>query len=135
MVLHEHELAYGLLRITLGINIMLHGIVRWRGGLRAFSRVLTSDFSNMPLPPILVARFGWVLPILETLIGSLLIPGVFTLPILLAGTLLLNILVIGKCLQSDWQTASLQLIYLACYVALIWLAGANHYSLDHALRY
>ncbi|WP_338874367.1 DoxX family protein [Spirosoma sp. SC4-14] len=133
MSVNEPELAYGLFRIGLGTNILLHGIVRWRKGLRTFSRTLTSDFSSAPLPPILVSLFGWILPIMETLIGSLLIPGIFTLPTLLAGTLLLNMLIIGKCLQSDWPTASLQLIYLVCYVALIWLTNANRYSLDYAL--
>lgn len=124
------SIAYGLLRLALGLNILLHGLVRWRSGRQAFSEALVRDFSNTPLPARWVARFGLGLPVLETAIGVLLTLGLFTQWTLLVGASLMLLLLVGKCLQADWQTASLQLIYVAFYALLIGLLTANQYALD-----
>ena len=123
-------LAYGLLRLALGLNILLHGIVRWRAGRWAFGQSLMTDFANTPLPSKLVLAFGQTLPIAETLIGGLLVVGLFTLPALVAGTGLLIVLLFGTCLRADWPTATFQMVYVALYTALIGLIGANRFAID-----
>jgi hypothetical protein len=42
--------AYGLLRVTLGLNICLHGVVRWIKGLYSFAESLVPMFAKNPLP-------------------------------------------------------------------------------------
>lgn len=125
-----YELAYGLLRLALGSNILLHGLVRWQAGRRQFSQGLVNDFARTLLPSTWVSTFGLALPIVEILIGSLLVAGLFTAPALLVGALLMNLLLVGKCLQADWPTASLQMIYVGFYAVLLWLLPANRYALD-----
>ena len=42
--------AYALLRFTLGLNICLHGIVRWIAGSGNFAQPLVTTFQKTPLP-------------------------------------------------------------------------------------
>ena len=43
-------LSYAFLRIALGLNICMHGIVRWTAGLRSFAETLLAMFQKTPLP-------------------------------------------------------------------------------------
>jgi len=49
---HGFTLAYALLRITLGINIALHGISRTLAGPGTFVASLTKQFAATPLPEL-----------------------------------------------------------------------------------
>lgn len=40
--------AYVLLRVTLGLNICLHGVVRWTKGLHSFAESLVPYFRKSP---------------------------------------------------------------------------------------
>ena len=56
------RLSYALLRIALGLNICLHGFVRWTVGLRSFAESLLPMFQKTPLPGWSVYTFGYMLP-------------------------------------------------------------------------
>jgi hypothetical protein len=43
-------LSNALLRIALGLNICLHGVVRWSAGLTDFAESLVPMFQKTPLP-------------------------------------------------------------------------------------
>ena len=77
--------AYGLLRVTLGLNICLHGVVRWIKGLYSFAESLVPMFGKTPLPPWSVYDFLYILPILEALVGAGVLFGLETRRMLLAG--------------------------------------------------
>ena len=62
--------AYALLRFTLGLNICLHGIVRWIAGSGNFAQPLVTMFQKTPLPAWSVYGFGFALPAMEALIGA-----------------------------------------------------------------
>lgn len=126
----DNHLAFLLLRVALGANILLHGVVRLRVGSRKFSESMVKDFANTPLPPQMVAIFGYSLPTIESVIGLLLLIGLFTQLTLFAGGLLIVMLLFGKSLQSDWQTVSFQMIYVLIYFILLWLRAANYFSVD-----
>ena len=47
----------------------LHGVVRWTAGLTNFAGSLVPMFQKTPLPLWSVYSFGYVLPIVEALVG------------------------------------------------------------------
>ncbi len=125
----EAELAYLILRLGLGLNILFHGIVRLQNG-EGFKDSLEKEFENTFLPQALLKVFGFILPILETIIGFFLSIGLFTEFTLISGTVLIFILMFGKSLKNDWQVVSLQMIYVAFYAGLEFLYEFNSISLD-----
>ncbi len=127
------SLAYVLLRITLGINVSLHGISRLMAGSALFASSLTKQFGGTILPHFAVQTFGYVLPWAEAIIGILLFFGIFTRVALVAGALLMAALTFGTCLLQDWNVAGLQLIYAVVYFILIAGARYNALSVDSLL--
>ena len=124
--------AYVLLRVTLGLNICLHGVVRWTKGLHSFAESLAPLFAKTPLPPWSVYGFGYVLPVLEALVGAAILFGLQTRRTLLGGSILMLVLMFGSSLREDWPTVGIQLIYLLVYCILI--AGARFDGLKSTSR-
>ena len=130
---NDFALAYALLRVTLGINIAIHGISRIVAGPAAFVAGLTKQFAGTPLPHFAVQGFGYVLPWAEALIGLLALFGAFTRAALIAGALLIAVLTFGSTLHQDWDVAGLQLIYATVYFLLLALRRYNAFSVDGLL--
>jgi thiosulfate dehydrogenase [quinone] large subunit len=125
----EVELAYLMLRLGLGLNILLHGMVRLLHR-ESFKVAVEKEFENTFLPQNILNVFVFTLPILETIIGFFLSIGLFTEVALVIGTLLIFILMFGKSLKNDWQVVSLQMIYVAFYAGLEFLYEFNSISVD-----
>jgi len=70
----HRELAYALLRLTLGIVFLFAGIGKFRGGLGSFAGGMLQQFSGK-LPAVLVEPFAYTLPIAETTLGALILLG------------------------------------------------------------
>ena len=128
------RLAYPLLRITLGINIGLHGISRILAGPASFVATLTKQFASTPLPHFAVQGFGFTLPWLEATIGLLILFGALTRVALLAGAVLIAVLTFGSSLHQDWDIVGIQLTYAVVYFILISLQRYNAFSLDGLLH-
>jgi thiosulfate dehydrogenase [quinone] large subunit len=126
-------LAFLLLRLTLGLNICMHGASRLAAGPAAFANSLVPMFQNTALPAWSVHIFGLILPWAEAILGFLLLIGFCTWFALVCGALLILVLTFGTTLHQDWSTAGVQLIYAAVYAALLALARWNDYSLDRLL--
>ncbi|MGC1298079.1 MAG: DoxX family protein [Alloacidobacterium sp.] len=124
------SLAYLLVRATLGINVLTHGVVRILSGPEHFASMLGQAFYATPLPQWLVVCFGYSLPWIEAVIGIFVLFGLFTRFFLAAGALLILVLTVGAGLRQDWDITGLQLIYAAVYAMLIAFSSANHYSID-----
>jgi thiosulfate dehydrogenase [quinone] large subunit len=127
---NDLSVAYALLRITLGINIALHGISRILAGPASFVSSLTRQFHGTVLPHFAVQGFGYALPWLEALTGLLILFGALTRVALIAGGLLIVLLTFGSTLHQDWDIAGLQLIYALVYFVLIGLRQYNSWSVD-----
>jgi thiosulfate dehydrogenase [quinone] large subunit len=125
--------AYLLLRVTIGVNICVHGISRIIGGPPAFAHSLVTLFHQTFLPEWAVFVFGLVLPWLEAIFGLLVLTGLRTRMALIAGSILLIALAFGSNLRQDWESAGLQLIYASIYAALLAFRDKNTYSLDTLL--
>ncbi len=115
----NNQLAQLVIRIGLGINMLMHGLVRIPK-LSAFVTKTSADFASTLLPPILTKAFLFTLPFIELVAGILiLVGGQFGKWGYLLGGILMGALLFGTTLKEDWSGAGNQLIYvIAFYLAL-----------------
>ena len=130
----DGDLAYLLLRATIGMNILGHGLARIFSGPDQFASTLAASFRSTPLAAALVIQFASALPWIEGTIGLLVLIGLFNRLALSAGAALIIILTFGATLHQDWDSAGLQLIYAAVYAALLALSNRNAYSADALIQ-
>ena len=126
--------AYALLRFTLGLNICLHGIVRWIAGSGNFAQSLVTMFQKTPLPAWSVYGFGLALPTMEAFIGAAVAIGFRTRVALFAGTVLMLVLMFGTSLRQDWATVGIQLNYSLIYCLLLAGIRFDFYGADSLLH-
>jgi thiosulfate dehydrogenase [quinone] large subunit len=113
--LRDAALSYTLLRVALGLNVCLHGVVRWAAGLRSFAESLGPTL----LPAWSIYSFGCVLPIIEALVGFCVLFGFQTKRALISGSVLMLVLTFGSTLRQDWSTVGIQLMYSLVYSLLL----------------
>lgn len=126
-------LPYAFLRIALGLNICMHGIVRWATGLRSFAESLLPIFQKTPMPPWSVYSFGYWLPIVEATVGACVLFGFQTRRALISGAVLMLVLTFGSTLRQDWPTVGIQLTYSVVYSLLLAGIRFNSYSVDRLI--
>jgi thiosulfate dehydrogenase (quinone) large subunit len=126
---HDRKVAYLLLRFTLGLSIFMHGLVRLPH-LSAFADGLAKLFAGTFLAAAIVYAFGVSLVFVETIVGLLILLGLWTRWSLLLGALTMAALVFGTALRSDWDTLAIQMLYAFIYSALIATREHNAYSVD-----
>ena len=125
-------IAYTILRLSFGANILLHGLSRILNGRPAFLAYLNHYFEHAHLVSAgMLPVFGAILPWVETTLGLLLMLGLFTRFALIAGGLAMLVLVIGTNLAQDWIVSGLQLIYVFIYYYLLVHIDENGVSVDH----
>lgn len=130
----EAQLAYGIFRLTLGINILIHGAGRIFGtGAAEFAAKTSAEFAGTALPAGLVHLFLVVLPFAEAVLGAMITLGLFSRWALALGALLITALVFGTSMRSDWNIVGIQMIYAIIYYLLLTNLRHNRFSLD-ALR-
>jgi len=130
---HDAALAHGLARVGLGINIAMHGYTRLPG-VAGFANNLVKQFASTLLPGPVVYITGYGIAIGEAALGTLLFFGVFVRPALSIGALLMLLLLFGSTLIQQWEVASIQMIYIAFYAALLATASYDRFSVDRLLR-
>jgi thiosulfate dehydrogenase [quinone] large subunit len=127
-------IAYTILRLSFGANILLHGLSRVLNGRPAFLAYLNHYFEHAHLIPAgMLPVFAAVLPWVETALGLLLMLGLFSRFTLIAGALVMTGLVIGTNLAQDWLVSGLQLPYCFIYYYLLIHLEQNSISLDAAM--
>jgi thiosulfate dehydrogenase [quinone] large subunit len=127
--------AYTILRVSFGLNIMLHGVSRLLAGHAAFLAYLTHYFEKAPfIPASTLPAFASVLPWVETTLGLLLVLGIATRFSLIVGAIVITCLVIGTNLAQDWVVSGLQLIYAFLYYYLLAHYKENLLSIDGVLH-
>jgi thiosulfate dehydrogenase [quinone] large subunit len=119
MRLHNFELAFVLGRLLLGLNFLLHGIVK--------------EFAAASLPPGLVSAYATALPFVEGGIGLLLVLGLFTRPALVAAMLVIMSLVFGSSLLEKWSLVGDQMLYGLYIITLVLHLQRNRLCLDPIL--
>lgn len=128
------SIAHALLRVTLGLNILIHGVSRILMGVHNFAAMIVPMFDKTPLPTWSVQSFALTLPWAEFLIGFFILLGLRTRIALIAGSLLTLALTFGVCLRQDWANAELLMVYAFIYATLLALCSVDVYSADGFLR-
>jgi thiosulfate dehydrogenase (quinone) large subunit len=126
----NHQIAYGLFRLTLGLNLFFHGFIRILVGRQAFVAQTEKLFTNTFLPMWQVHLFLSILPFLEVPIGLFMALGLFTMWALIGGALLMMVLIFGTATHQDWNTVGTQTLYGLFYYFLISRMQDNCFSLD-----
>jgi len=129
MNLNNFELAFVLGRLLLGVNFLMHGLVRIPK-LAVFRAGILKEFAAAPLPPALVSLFATVLPFVEGGIGLLLVLGLFTRPALVAAMLVIASLVFGSSLLEKWSLVGDQMVYGLFILTLVLHLQRNRLCLD-----
>jgi len=126
----NQSLAYLLLRLTLGLNMGMHGLTRILAGPAQFAATLPPEFQKTFLPSAAVYAFGLATPFIELVLGLALFLGLATRYALIAGILWIMILTFGTTLRQDWSASGLQLTYALLYAILLAFLDRNRYALD-----
>ena len=126
----HREIAYALLRLTLGIVFLFAGIGKLMGGLGHFVGTMNQQFSGK-LPAAIVMPFAYVLPFGEVTVGALIVLGLFTrVGLTLSGLLLIG-LTFGTVMLGDFPTVAHNVQYGLVNFVLLWLADLDRFSIDH----
>ena len=128
------EIAYALLRITVGVMFLFFGVGKLIRGLSGFVSGVEERFAESWLPQALVTPFAYVLPFAEIAIGGLLILGLFTAAALTAAAVLMMALTFGTVAEPDPATTARNVNYALILFVLLFLIRSNGYSADRALR-
>lgn len=125
--------AFLLLRFATAASVLGHGLVRLPK-LSAFSNWLVNSFEKSMLPRILVVPFSYVLPLAEFTVGLLLLTGLFTIPVLIAGSIIMIVLIFGTAMIENWEALPSQLIHVAFYAMLLQFSQYNDWALDNLFK-
>lgn len=128
----NRNLAYALMRITMGINFFGHGMVRLPK-IPTFRSGIVEMFKDSVIPEPIVYGFGTVLPVVEFIIGILLIIGLYTRKTLTAGAIVMIILIFGTCSIEKFEYAGGEMLYAFMYFFLIFYLEYNYFSVDNKL--
>ncbi len=126
----DASIAYAILRLTFGVNIMFRGIMRLYITTDVFTGDLLKQFSTTPMPTMPVVMLGHTLPYIETVVGLLLILGLVTRGALIVGGLMMTMLMFGIMIQMNFQIAFLQLSYALIFAILLAFRSYNLLSVD-----
>ncbi len=122
--------AYALFRMSLGMDIFMHGFTRILTGVGAFVGQTEKPFVHTIIPMPVVHYFLTILPYLEFAIGALLILGLFTMEAAIAGASVMMILIFGMGSRQEWGNVGNEMVYAAWYFLLIAFNENNWLCLD-----
>lgn len=120
--------TYFLARLPIGMSFLGHGLARIPR-LSEFANGMVGGFTGTWLPQTLVLVFGYILPIVELLLGLALLAGVAMRKSSAFGVILMCVLIFGSSLQASWSSVATQMFY-GLYFSLLYLfADYNGYAL------
>ena len=126
-------LGYFVLRLSLGVDMIMHYVVRTWGVSQDFVPVTEKMFVGNLLPMSWVHYFLTYLPYFEGVLGVLLILGLLSRWAITAEGLLVTVLMFGTALRSDWTVVSHQMIYILFVFLLLATEQYDYFSIDSML--
>jgi thiosulfate dehydrogenase [quinone] large subunit len=126
-------LGYFILRLSLGVDMLMHYVVRTWGISQDFVPVTEKMFVGNLLPMSWVHYFLTYLPYLEGVLGVLLLLGLWSRWALTVEGLLVSVLLFGTALRSDWTVVSHQMIYILFVFILLAVEQYDYFSVDALL--
>ena len=122
--------AYCILRLTVGFVFLMYGIGKLIEGVNEFTAGLEKQFAETFLPGTLITLFGIALPFLETLIGILLIFGLFTRYAIAFAGLLMIVLTTGLAVVGNPEGVGHNLVYSFILFGLLYYNEDNRWAID-----
>ena len=126
----DKRLAYLVLRLALGANMLIHGVGRLGANYEKFVAQTVDQFVKSPIPALSVSIFAHIIPFLETAIGLLLVLGLATRFVSVIGGLVMVNLIFGMGILQKWDIVGIQMMYVLFYFLLLFLIEWNRYSVD-----
>ncbi|HMR20053.1 MAG TPA: DoxX family protein [Sphingobacterium sp.] len=111
--------SFLFLRLPMAISLLGHGLVRLPK-LTTFAEGMVSSMEVSMLPAVLIRPFGYVLPIVEALLGLTLLMGFQIRYTLYASLALMSILVLGSSSVENWGAVQAQLVHAIYLFGLLW---------------
>lgn len=115
----NEQIGYLIFRLTMGVNMFVHGANRIFGDWKGFVDGIVERFQATILPEVLTMGFAWSIPVIEFAVGVLLILGILTRYALALGGLLIIGLMFGMCLLQKWSVVGDQLLYAVAFFLLL----------------
>jgi thiosulfate dehydrogenase (quinone) large subunit len=128
----RREIAYALLRVTLGVMFLFFGIGKFTAGISNVAAGMQQSFAGK-LPSVLLVPFTYILPFAEVAIGLMLLLGFLNVVGLILAAVLMIALVFGMVLQGEAPTVANNVLYALLIFILLWFADYNRFSLDRLL--
>lgn len=128
----NQQIAYFLARVTLGVNFLIHGLVRLPK-LKEFANGVINGFKGTMLPEILVLPFAYAIPIVELILGIMLLLGFLTRKALIASAILMIFLIAGSALKEDWGVVGTQMVYALYIFFLMFYFDYDKWSLSRRI--
>ena len=125
-------LTYLFARLLIGMSMFGHGFVRVFD-LTGFADKMTKGFEDTLLPEALVHPSMVALPILELVVGVLLLVGAKTKLATVIGLVIMLALIFGSSMQQNWSAVPVQLFHGLFLLGILLFLPYNKYSLDAKL--
>lgn len=126
MNLSDKEWGYFTLRLTLGVNMFMHGLPRIVGGLGNFVEKMAPEFENGLIPFSLAKITLYAIPIVELILGAMMLIGFQYRLALIIGAFLVTMLTFGSAANQNWGAVGTQLIYAIAFSLLLF--GRQDYN-------
>lgn len=128
----NQHLTYLFTRLLIGASMFRHGFARIFD-LMAFAEKMTKGFEATLLPEVLVHPFMVALPVLELVVGLLLLFGAKTKWATIAGLVIMLALIFGSSMQQNWGAIPVQMFHGVFLLGILLFLPYNKYSLDDKL--
>lgn len=114
----NNQVFYFFLRLPIAASLLGHGLVRLPK-LGMFSEWMLKEMEKSIIPQLLILPFSYLLPIIEALLGLLLLIGFKTKYTIYASLGLMSILILGSSSIENWGAVQPQLLHSLYLFALL----------------
>lgn len=128
----KNQLLYFFLRLPIAMSLLGHGLVRLPK-LSTFSNWMVETMEKSFLPKVLIIPFSYALPILEAIIGLLLLIGFKTKYTIYAGLALMSILILGSSSIENWGAIEAQLLHSFYLFALLYILEKDSFKIKETI--
>ncbi len=126
-------LTYLFARLLIGASMFGHGFVRVFD-LVVFAENMSKGFETTILPNTVVYPVLLFLPVLELVVGVLLLFDAKTKWATIAGLVIILALIFGSSMQQNWEAVPVQMFHGVLMLGVLLFLPYNKYSLDKILE-
>ena len=116
--------AFFILKLPMAMSMLGHGLVRLPK-LNSFAEGMAEQFKDSMLPDFLVLPFGYLLPLVELVIGILLLTNWQTKNTIYAGLLTMALLIFGSSMIENWGAITAQLVHAIYFAVVLYFLTKN----------